>query len=316
MVLAAATLLPMGSASADPAPPVSGPQADPASPVSNPKTGPASPDSGPQADPAPADSGPQADLVPGVPLNVLQLWQTDTPDQALPPRVYEPSAEEDAVEPRDAPDETYDLVEYVPPMDALENVKCSEETGPHQRQVERWLKLKVDGEQSTADCRAVRAFQTKHEIKPAMGFAGPVTWATMQLVSARENPNAAKKCPVRRYRVACVDLGRQLTWVQKGEKVLFGPVHIRSGRAGYGTRTGWHRVYWRHKNHVSSLYNSPMPYSQFFNGGQAFHGVYGSLFTPVGSMGCVNMRLDDARTLWGVLKKNDRVYVWGHRAEE
>ncbi|MEV7000266.1 L,D-transpeptidase [Streptomyces sp. NPDC093982] len=281
VLLAGATLLPVGSASADPEPPA---------------------------------SGPEAELVPGVP-HLLQLWPTDTPDQALPPEVYTPTPEENAVEPKDAPDETNDLVEYIPPMDALEGVKCSQETGPHQRQVERWLKLEVDGEQSAADCRAIRAFQIKNKIKPAIGFAGPVTWATMQLVAARKNPNAAKKCPVRTYRIACVDLDRQLAWVQKGKKVVFGPVPVRSGRKGYETRVGAHRIYWRHKNHVSSLYNSPMPYSQFFSGGQAFHGVYGNIFTAVGSMGCVNLRLDEARKLWGVLKNNDQVYVWGHRQE-
>jgi hypothetical protein len=58
-----------------------------------------------------------------------------------------------------------------------------------------------------------------------------------------------------------------------------------------------------------------MPYSQFFSGGQAFHGVYGNIFTAVGSMGCVNLRLDEARKLWRVLKNNDQVYVWGHRQE-
>ncbi|MFE5893584.1 L,D-transpeptidase family protein [Streptomyces sp. NPDC002285] len=281
VLLAGATLLPVGSASADPVPPA---------------------------------SGPEAELVPGVP-DLLQLRPTDTPDQALPPEVYKPTPEEDAVEPKDAPDESNDLVEYIPPMDALEGVKCSHETGPHQRQVERWLKRRVDGLQSPADCRAIRAFQIKHKIKPAIGFAGPVTWATMQLVSARKNPNAAKKCPVRTYRIACVDLDRQLAWVQKGKKVVFGPVSVRSGRKGYETRVGSHRIYWRHKNHVSSLYNSPMPYSQFFSGGQAFHGVYGNIFTAVGSMGCVNLRLDEAKKLWRVLKNNDQVYVWGHRPE-
>ncbi|WP_341845959.1 L,D-transpeptidase family protein [Streptomyces curacoi] len=322
---------------AGPVPPGSGPQAElarqdsepqagPVSPDSEPQAGPVSPDSEPQAElarqdsepqagPVPPDSGPQAGLVPGIPLGLPPLWQTDTPDQALAPEVYTPSAEEDAVEPEDAPQEAYDSVEYVDPIDALGGVKCSEETGPRQRQVEQWLKLPVDGEQSAADCRAIRAFQKKHGIKPAIGFAGPLTWSTMQLVTARKNPNADKKCPVRAYRVACVDLDRQLTWVQDGKKVVFGPAPIRSGRKGYGTRTGWHAVYWRHKNHVSTLYKSRMPYAQFFSGGQAFHGVYGNIFSPVGSMGCVNMRLAEARRLWRVLKQNDRVYVWGHRQE-
>lgn len=193
-------------------------------------------------------------------------------------------------------------------------VACNARTGPYQRQVERWLKLRVDGRQSGSDCAAIRAFQRRHGIKPDRGYAGPATWGTMRLLSARKNPNAAGKCPVRSYRVACVDLKRQLTWVQKGERVLWGPVPMRSGKAGYRTRTGWHRVYWKHRNHVSSIYHTAMPYSQFFDRGQAFHAIPGSVYDPNGSWGCVNLRLADARTLWRVLKKGDRVYVWGRRA--
>lgn len=265
------------------------------------------------AEPVPPAAGPEADLVPGIAPGPYQPWQIDTPDQVLPPRVYTPTAEEDAVEPRDAAEGTYALVEYVPLGDAAARVACSKRTGPYQRGVERWLKLKVDGKQSTADCKAIRAFQVKQKIKPAIGFAGPVTWSRMQYLAAKKNPNAAKKCPVRTYRVACVDLNRQLTWVQKGTKVVFGPVSMRSGRVAHPTRTGWHTIYWRHKNHVSSLYGTPMPYAQFFDGGEAFHAVYGTLHTVVGSMGCVNLTLGDARRLWGVLKKGDRVYVWGRR---
>ncbi|MGW2641312.1 L,D-transpeptidase family protein [Streptomyces sp. NPDC001348] len=265
------------------------------------------------ATPAPPASGPETQLVPGVPPGPAQPWQIDTPDQMLPPKVYTPSARENAREPRDAAPGTYDLVEYVPLADAVAKVACSKQAGPYQRQVERWLKRKVDGKQSAADCRAIRSFQKKHGIKPAIGFAGPVTWARMTLISARKNPNAAGRCPVRTHRVACVDLTRQLTWVQKGRKVVFGPVPMRSGRKGYATRAGWHTVYWRHKNHWSTLYNQPMPYAQFFDGGQAFHAVYGSIYTTVGSWGCVNLELADARRLWGVLRKGDRVFVWGRR---
>jgi hypothetical protein len=265
------------------------------------------------ADPAPPAPGPETEqLVPGVAPGPHQ-WQIDTPDQVLAPKVYTPTAEEEAVEPRDALEGTYDLVEFVPLGDAVERVACSKRTGPYQKAVERWLRLKVDGKQSEADCRAVQSFQKKQKIKPVTGFAGPVTWATMQLVSARKNPNAAGKCPVRKYRVACVDLNRQLTWVQQGKEVLYGPVPMRSGRVGHRTRTGWHKIYWKHKNHWSTLYNSPMPYAQFFDGGEAFHAVYGSIYTTVGSWGCINLRLADARQLWGVLKKGDQVYVWGSR---
>ncbi|MGW0884984.1 L,D-transpeptidase [Streptomyces sp. NPDC002671] len=265
------------------------------------------------ASPAPPAPRTEPELVPGVAPGPAQPWQIDRPDQALPPRMYTPSKRENAREPKAAAPGTYDLIEYVPIGDAVSKVTCSKQAGPYQRQVERWLKLKVDGKQSTADCKAIRAFQLKHKIKPAIGFSGPVTWATMMLISAKKNPNAAKKCPVRTYKVACVDLDRQLTWVQKGSKVVFGPVPMRSGRKGYATRKGWHTVYWRHKNHVSTLYYQPMPYAQFFDGGQAFHAVYGSIYTTVGSMGCVNLKLADARKLWDVLKKGDHVYVWGRR---
>ena len=266
------------------------------------------------ADPVPPAPGPEAELVPGLPPTPYQPWQVDTPDQALAPKVYVPTAAEEAVEPRQAPAGADALVEYVPLGDAAAKVACSKRTGPYQREVERWLKLKVDGKQSGADCVAIRAFQTRQKIKPSIGFAGPVTWAQMRLLSAKKNPNAAKKCPVRSYRVACVDLTRQLTWVQKGKKVVYGPVPMRSGRAGYRTRTGWKKIYWKHKNHWSTLYNSPMPYSQFFDGGQAFHAIYGSIHDQNGSWGCVNLRLADARKLWSVLNKGDRVYVWGRRA--
>ncbi|KAF5995400.1 L,D-transpeptidase family protein [Streptomyces sp. WAC00263] len=271
---------------------------------------------GAAAEAGPPAPGPGSELVPGVPPGPQQPWQVDTPDQMLPPKVYTPSAKEDAVEPRDAPTQTDALIEYVPLSEAVagKSVTCTKLTGPYQRQVERWLKLKVDGKQSKGDCAAIRAFQKKQGIKPNTGFAGPVTWGWMRLLSARKNPNAAGKCPVRSYRVACVDLTRQLTWVQKGKKVLWGPVPMRSGRAGYRTRTGWFKIYWKHKNHWSTLYNTPMPYSQFFSGGEAFHAIYGSVYDPNGSYGCVNLRLADARSLWNVTKANDRVYAWGRRA--
>ncbi|MET7680085.1 L,D-transpeptidase [Streptomyces sp. NPDC005423] len=263
---------------------------------------------------APASGPAEGELVPGVPPGPYQPWQIDTPDQGLAPIVYRPSAAEDAVEPRDAAEGTYDLVEYVPLGDAVGKVACSKRTGPYQWEVERWLRLKADGRQSAADCRAVRAFQLREGIKPSSGFAGPVTWARMQLRGARKNPNAAGRCPVRSYQVACVDLDRQLTWVQRGRKVVFGPVPVRSGRNAHPTRLGWHRIYWKHKNHWSTLYNSPMPYAQFFDKGIAFHAVYGSLYTSVGSWGCVNLQFGDARALWNVLRNGDRVYVWGHRS--
>jgi lipoprotein-anchoring transpeptidase ErfK/SrfK len=79
------------------------------------------------------------------------------------------------------------------------------------------------------------------------------------------------------------------------------------------TRTGHFRVFYRNIDHVSSLYNSPMPYSQFFSGGQAFHGSTYMMDPFSGhSHGCVNMYIEDARQLWS-LTSNVRlgVHVYG-----
>ncbi|MFF0744497.1 L,D-transpeptidase [Streptomyces sp. NPDC004111] len=189
---------------------------------------------------------------------------------------------------------------------------CTAPTGPYQKELERKLRLPVDGKQSPADCVAIRKLQRQLNIDPADGRATAKTHGLLLVREARKNPNAAGKCPVRYgYSVTCVDLPRQLLWVQVGKKVTFAPVPIRSGIRGLETRTGWHRIYWRHKNHFSTIYNNaPMPYSQFFSGGQALHGTYGDLF-EAGSGGCVNLYVEDAARLWKKLGVGSRVYVWG-----
>lgn len=88
---------------------------------------------------------------------------------------------------------------------------------------------------------------------------------------------------------------------------------MRTGRDTYETRTGAKKVYWRHKNHVSSIYNVSMPYAQFFDGGQAFHAVGVKTWNPPGSHGCVNMRTSDAKSYWNLLKNGDDVYVYGRK---
>ncbi|MEU8431516.1 L,D-transpeptidase [Streptomyces sp. NPDC029216] len=61
---------------------------------------------------------------------------------------------------------------------------------------------------------------------------------------------------------------------------------------------------------VSTLYdNAPMPYAQYFSGGQAFHGVHGDLFNGGGSAGCIDMRLTDAERLWNTTETGDTVVV-------
>ncbi|MGC9377345.1 L,D-transpeptidase family protein [Streptomyces sp. MH13] len=194
---------------------------------------------------------------------------------------------------------------------------CTTQTGTHQKKVEKFLGRPADGKQSTADCRAIRAFQTKHGITPDIGYAGPVTWGVMDLMTKQKavgkNPNKAGKCPVNKGRIACVDLTLQLSWIQDGRKLVYGPVPVRTGRNGHETRTGPTKVYWRNIDHHSTIYDVPMPYSQFFDGGQAFHAAGVSMWSPPGSHGCVNMTESDAKKYWSLLRKGDDVHVYGRK---
>lgn len=189
---------------------------------------------------------------------------------------------------------------------------CTAGTGPYQRELEAHLHRRVDGVQQPADCVAVRAFQRANGVTPADGYPGAATFRAMTAVAARANPNASGACPVIEDRITCVDLDRQLLWVQEGRRVVFAPVSVRTGRDDQETRPGRHEIYWRHKDHVSTLYdNSPMPYAQFFDGGQALHGRPGNLYAHGGSAGCVNLSVPDAERLWNLLTEGDAVYVWG-----
>ncbi|MFG2871659.1 L,D-transpeptidase family protein [Streptomyces sp. NPDC048338] len=194
---------------------------------------------------------------------------------------------------------------------------CNVTTGPYQKQVEKFLGRPVDGRQSRADCLAIQTFQRKHGITPTQGFAGPLTWRTMNTMLAQKaagtNPNRAGKCPTNRGRIACVDLTRQLSWIQDGSRLKYGPVPVRTGKNGTETRTGSKKIYWRSINHWSTLYHVSMPYSQFFDGGQAFHSTTKSMWNPPGSGGCVNMRQADAKAYWNLLRNGDDVYIYGRK---
>ncbi|WP_411105760.1 L,D-transpeptidase family protein [Streptomyces sp. cmx-4-9] len=192
---------------------------------------------------------------------------------------------------------------------------CNLTTGPYQRQAEQFLGRPVDGRQSAADCSATRSFQASHGITPTQGYAGPLTWRTMSTMLAQRaagsTPNRDGKCPVDRGRIACVDLTRQLSWIQDGGALAYGPVPVRTGKDGTETRTGPKKIYYRSIDHWSTIYDVAMPYAQFFDGGIAFHSTTKSMWNPPGSGGCVNMRPVDARAYWNLLGKGEDVFVYG-----
>jgi hypothetical protein len=113
-------------------------------------------------------------------------------------------------------------------------------------------------------------------------------------------------------RVLCIDkTERVLRWVVDGRPLL--QMDARFGAKATPTREGQFSVYWKDRDHVSGLYESAMPDSMFFSGGQAVH--YSADFAARGyagaSHGCVNIR-DRAHLDWLFDQVNvgDKVVVY------
>jgi lipoprotein-anchoring transpeptidase ErfK/SrfK len=114
----------------------------------------------------------------------------------------------------------------------------------------------------------------------------------------------------------CYDRFRhQVTLFHNGS--LYNSWLVRGGMSSNPTRTGTFRVYYRDIDHRSSEFeNAPMPYAQFFSGGEALHGSRYMVDPFVGhSHGCVNMYVEDARVLWRLTSKHRlMVHVYGRWA--
>lgn len=197
----------------------------------------------------------------------------------------------------------------------LAETKCTTSTGPYQREAEKHLGLRVDGRQSAADCKAIADFQRKHEIEPDQGYAGLYTHRAIMWEQALAEGSRIRGCPDTEGVVVCIDKNRQILWVEDAGRVVVKPVPARTGAPGYQTRSGWFEIYKREKKFWSTQFDGPMPFAQFFSGGQALHGSYRPIFEDPGSHGCVNLRYDEAKALWSKLRMNDAVYVWGTRTE-
>ena len=113
-------------------------------------------------------------------------------------------------------------------------------------------------------------------------------------------------------RVLCVDkTSSSLRWVVDGDVQV--TLDARFGGNGYFTREGQFSVFSKSREHVSSLYETSMPFAMFFSGGQAVHyspdfaanGYYGS------SHGCVNIRdYDEIAAVFDQVQIGDRVVVY------
>jgi lipoprotein-anchoring transpeptidase ErfK/SrfK len=105
---------------------------------------------------------------------------------------------------------------------------------------------------------------------------------------------------------ACVSLAKQEAWFVSDGRVARGPVSVATGRPGYETEIGTFWVYRKNLMWYSTIYNNaPMPYSVFFDGGEAFH--EGSVYVP--SHGCVHLSSYNAPWVYNFLHIGDEVQV-------
>lgn len=168
---------------------------------------------------------------------------------------------------------------------------------------------------------AVRSFQAKRRL-PVTGSADAVTWQRLldmtrvptaaELDPPTQRPVAAPDERCLKGRVLCISKkSRTLAWMIDGRVVS--AMDVRFGSEYTPTREGVFPVFWKSRDHVSTLYDTPMPYALFFSGGQAVH--YSADFAANGyggaSHGCVNVRdKKKVAALFDQVKNGDKVVVY------
>lgn len=164
-----------------------------------------------------------------------------------------------------------------------------------------WFNAGVTGFYGNVTTEAVSGFQGKRGIA-VTGFVDQTTLDRLHAMTREpteaELTNAPPPVPSGKLdprcltgRVMCIDKSTSvLRWVVGGTVQL--SVEVRFGSQELPTREGQFSVFAKSRDHVSSIYKTPMPFAMFFSGGQAVH--YSPDFAANGyngaSHGCVNVR--------------------------
>ena len=164
-----------------------------------------------------------------------------------------------------------------------------------------WFSGLITGNYGSVTVASVKGFQAKRQI-PVTGAVDQRTLDRLRAMTRTPtNDEMHNKVPKpsasgldRRCltgRALCISKRtNSLVWVVDGKPQL--RVDVRFGSAELPTREGSFSVGWKSRNHVSTIYHTPMPYAMFFSGGQAVH--YSPDFAARGyngaSHGCVNVR--------------------------
>ncbi|AVZ74903.1 murein L,D-transpeptidase [Streptomyces lunaelactis] len=185
-----------------------------------------------------------------------------------------------------------------------------------------WFDDTPTGTYGSVTAAAVSGFQGKRGL-PTTGDTDTVTWQKLlgmttrptrdELAGKKVNKPAAKLDPrCMTGRVLCISkTTRTLSWVVNG--TVRSTMDVRFGSQYTPTREGTFNVGWKSRDHVSTIYHTPMPYAMFFSGGQAVH--YSSDFAARGyngaSHGCVNVR-DKGKiaSLFAQVRNGDRVVIY------
>lgn len=186
-----------------------------------------------------------------------------------------------------------------------------------------WFDHEVTGNYGPVTTAAVSGFQTKRGV-PSTGEVDQRTWDLLvgmtrqpteeELHGTPADDGSADGLPeaCQTGRVLCIDkTSRTLRWVIDGD--VRTTLDARFGSEMTPTREGTFSVYWKHRDHVSSLFDTPMPYAMFFDGGQAVH--YSPDFAANGyngaSHGCVNIRDEGAiAAIFDQVRVGDNVFVY------
>lgn len=167
---------------------------------------------------------------------------------------------------------------------------------------------------------AVKRFQRANG-RTATGRVTRSTWSLLvkktgsipvaSASSSRGSSRIDRRCKTS-GRVLCIDKTRDKLYYMNNSRVIR-TMDARFGCASTRTREGRFRVFRKSRHHVSSIYQTPMPYAMFFSGGQAVH--YSADFARRGyngcSHGCVNIRNKSAISyVYSRIRIGDRVVVY------
>ncbi len=248
----------------------------------------------------------------------------DRPDSHVPDeQPPADSTDEPSDEPTDEPDKPTEPV-LEPGRTLLAPGASGDEVRDLQARLAQidWFNADVTGFYGDVTTEAVRGFQAKREI-PVTGEVDRRTLDRLNAMTTEPTQAELTNQPTTNTpgaldprclegRVICVDKSSStLRWVVDGE--VLKTMDARFGGSATPTREGEFSVFDMNRDHVSSLYDTSMPFAMFFSGGQAVH--YSPDFAAVGyngaSHGCVNTRdYDGVAWLFDQVQIGDKVIVY------